>query len=668
MGDAGRGAALALTHQDLSMNPILQRAVFAAALLLGVAPHAIAERLPAKLFAQHPQFSSVAMSPDGKHLAITTPVDDRTDLMIVDLTGKNEPKRIRYMPKEHVINPYWADDDRLVVGKGKTLGFLEQPFSLGELYSTNLEMKEQKLLFGYQNDVGNRRGRQKDQGYASVIKRVGGAKGEMLVQFQSWSELDKKTYVYKVNATTGSRDLIEKLDLEGAGISVDRDGTPRFAVSVDEHFNPIMKYRPKPDSEWVAVPSTLAGRSMSVWSFDKDNNIAWAEISDKGEPEVMYRVDFANGTRTKVFERGEYDTGGIMYAGFDNEPLAFYSSLPKPSIQYLDASSDWAKLHAGLMKQFAGSLVNFAAFSRDDQVVLVRVASDRNPGTYYLLDRKKNSIAKILDSYQGLDAAKLAPMRPMEFKNRDGMTLSAMLTLPIEGQAPFPMVVLPHGGPHGVSDSWSFDSDVQFLANRGYAVLQVNFRGSGDRGETFQNSTHRKWGGAIMDDIADGLKWAVEQNFANKDKVCIYGVSFGGYAALMNPIRYPDAYKCAIGYAGFYDMEMDYKKGDVNDSRRGRNQIAAELGTDTEEMRRNSPARQPEKVKIPVMLVHGKDDQRCPYAHYKMMLDGLERSGSPVTSLVKDAEAHGFYKEENRIELYEKMEAFLDKHIGAKSQ
>ncbi|MBP6077630.1 MAG: S9 family peptidase [Xanthomonadales bacterium] len=648
----------------------LQRVVTTTALALSmsVSQTAFAERLPAKLFAQHAQYADVTLSPDGTHLAITTPVDNHTDLMIIDLSGKEEPSRLRSLPKEHVADPFWANDNRLVFGKNKKADYLEQPWDLGELYSINREMKEQKIMFGYQPDVGTRQGRKKDQGWASVIARRGEDRSTLIVQFQSWDPNEKNTYIYRLDPNTVDRKLIEKIPQESANVSVDHDSVPRFAISADLHYNPILRYRPTADADWQPVPKSLSGRWMGIWAFESDNNIAWAEIADAGEPTSLYKVNFAKGTREKVMSLPDHNTGGLIFAGFNPEPFAIINYLPKISIQYLDPNSAWAKLHAGLMKQFPGNLVTLEEFSRDDMKVLVNVQGDRNPGQYYIVGREKNSIAKVLDSTEGLDSAKLAPMRPVQFQNREGTTLTGMLTLPLEGKTPFPTVVMPHGGPHGASDYWGYDNDVQFLANRGYAVLQINFQGSGGRGEDFEKSTHRKWGTVIMDDIADGLKWAVAQNVVDANRVCIYGVSFGGYAALMNPIRHPDTYRCAIGYAGFYDMEMDYKKGDINDTRRGRNQIEAELGTDIEAMRMNSPARHADKVKIPVMLVHGKDDHRCPYAHYKMMLDGLKEAGTPVTSLVKDAEGHGFYKEENRIELYEKMEAFLDEHIGAKSK
>jgi dipeptidyl aminopeptidase/acylaminoacyl peptidase len=646
------------------MIEILQRGLVVSALSL-IAMPSMAEKLPARLFAQHPQYSAVAMSPDGRHLAITTPVDNRTDLMIVDIDGKSEPRRVRYRPNEHVIEPWWASDDRLVIGKGEKVGFLEQPFALGELYSTNIEMKEQRMLFGYEPDDGSHRGRLKDTGFASVIERVMPVDGDVIVQFQSWNDKDRKTYVYRVNASTASRKLIDTLDLERAAVSVDRAGVPRFAASVDVKGNPILRYRPTTDAPWQPVPATLAGRNMLVWAFAKDGNSAWAEISDKGEPVSMYRVDFAKGSREKILSSGRYETGAMMFAGFDPEPFAIYSNSPKPSIHYLDNESEWAKLHAGVMKQFPGNVATFVDFSRDNQKVLISVDGDRNPGQYFLLDRKNNSIAKILDSYEGIDPTLLAQTRVIEFDTQDGQKLSALLTVPRTGNSPFPMVVMSHGGPFGVADYWGFDTDTQFLASRGYAVLQVNYRGSGGRGDDFERLGYREWGGKIMDDIAAGVRWTIDQQVADKARICTYGASFGGYAALMNPIRYPDLYRCAVGYAGVYDVAYMATKGDIDDTKRGRYYVEETVGTDAEKNRAESPVHNVDKLRIPVLLIHGKDDRRVPLIHFKVMSEALKKAGRPPETLVKDAEGHGFYAEDNRIELYEKLEAFLDRHIGA---
>jgi len=634
------------------------------ALLLAASASVSAAPPASRLFAQHPQYSDVAMSPDGRHLAIATPVDKRTDLVVLDLAGKTEPKRLRYGTNEHIIRPQFVSDTRIVVGKGRKPDYLEGTVSIGELNATNIDLSEPKALFAYQEDDGNRKGRRKDQGFARVMSRLGRIENDVLVEFQSWDRSDNSTYIYRVDAGTGERKLIDTVRMYNAWVDADHDGRPRFAFAIDENREYDIRYRPTPESDWQDLPSSIAGLSMVLLAFEQDNNMAYASISDNGEPAALYRVDFKSGTREKLMANGDFDVGSLMVAGFDKTPFAIYADTPKPSVKYLDPTSEWAKLHAGLMKRFPGNLVAFSEFSRDEGKVLLAVYGDRNPGQYYLLDRKDNSLTLVYELFESLPPELLAPMRPIEVGTPDGVVLNGFLTVPTIGNAPFPMIVMAHGGPFGVSDHWGFDSDVQFLASRGYAVLQVNFRGSGGRGDKFERSGFREWGGKMMDDIAAGTYWAIAEKIADPERICTYGTSFGGYAAMMQPIRYPDLYRCAVGYVGVYDLNLMTKTGDINDTKSGRNYIAEAIGTDEKSLADQSPVDLVDKLKVPVLLIHGKVDHRVPIAHLDALESALKNAGRPPETLVKSAEAHGFYSVDNRIELYDTLERFLAKHIG----
>ncbi|MBK6728057.1 MAG: S9 family peptidase [Xanthomonadales bacterium] len=650
------------------MTRHLPRCVAPLALALCLAPLAHAERLPAKLFAQNPGFSAVALSPDGQHLALTTPIENRTDVLIVDLQGKAEPMRIGYRANEHVVAPYWADDERLVLSKAEKAGSRAAPRGTGEIYSVDASGKNQELLFGYIPDEGNIRGRRKDTGFASLLDRIPGSKGGLLFAFFDPSNADRHSAIYKVDAHSGKREQIEQIPMRAGVVAVDRNQRPRFALSRNDDAKPEMIYRPTADADWRPVPKALAGNVMTVLAFERDNNIAWAEISDAGEASSLYRVDFGKGSREKVYGRADMDVGSVLYGGFDGVPFAILYEEGKPAVQYLDPKSEWAQLHAGLMKTFPGNLVRFVDFSRDDRKVLAYVYSDRNPGDHYLVDRNTQKVSKLQSRLQGIDPSQMASMSPFRYAASDGQELDAFLTIPKEGSKPFPVVVLPHGGPHGPFDSWGFDTDVQFLANRGYAVLQVNFRGSGGRGEDFEKSGYRKWGTRIMDDIVDGLRHVAGQGLVDAGRACIFGASFGGYSALMAPVRSPGTFRCAIGYVGVYDLNLLHTKGDSNDTRQGRNIVTQYVSEDQAELDANSPAKQASRVGIPVFLVAGKDDIRAPVAHTDAMAKALKQAGTPVEVMIKAGEAHGFYDEKNRIELYDRLEAFLDQHIGKKAQ
>ncbi|MGH8125680.1 MAG: alpha/beta hydrolase family protein [Rhodanobacteraceae bacterium] len=226
------------------------------------------------------------------------------------------------------------------------------------------------------------------------------------------------------------------------------------------------------------------------------------------------------------------------------------------------------------------------------------------------------------------------------------------------------MVLVPHGGPYGIRDDWYYDSDAQFLANRGYLVLQVNYRGSGGRGPAFQRSGYLKWGTRIQQDLIDGVKWAIGQHYADPNRICVYGGSFGGYSALMSVIRAPHLFKCAVGYSGVYDLKMLYKKGDVQSSKFGRSYLSTVIGKNDADLDANSPDKLADKIDVPVFLAHGMEDRRAPFAQAEAMRDALKAANKTYEWMAVPKEGHGFYTEADRAAFLTRMQTFLEKYIG----
>ena len=226
------------------------------------------------------------------------------------------------------------------------------------------------------------------------------------------------------------------------------------------------------------------------------------------------------------------------------------------------------------------------------------------------------------------------------------------------------MVLLPHGGPHGYADEWFYDNDAQFLASRGYAVLQVNFRGSGGRGPGHETAGYRQWGGRMIDDIVDGARWMVAQGTVDEKRICSYGGSFGAYAAAMSAIRAPELIKCVVGYAGVYDLPLIYEERDALQGRKSYRYYQKVLGQDMAQLAAYSPSRLADKLTAPVLLVHGSADEVTPPVQVQAMRDALIKAGRPPEWFYVSGEGHGFYAQKNRQAFYEKLEAFLAKHIG----
>jgi dipeptidyl aminopeptidase/acylaminoacyl peptidase len=227
-----------------------------------------------------------------------------------------------------------------------------------------------------------------------------------------------------------------------------------------------------------------------------------------------------------------------------------------------------------------------------------------------------------------------------------------------------PLVVRPHGGPHGIRDTWSYQPDVQLLASRGYAVLQVNFRGSGGRGEAFTRLGYRQWSGAMQDDIADATRQLIGAGVVDGKRVCISGASFGAYSAMISSIRYPDLYRCAVGYAGVYRLERLFRSGDTGKSSSSRRYFDLVIGRQPGDLERESPASRAAELRQPVLLVHGAADWRTPPEHADALRKALAASGNPPEWLMVPREGHGFARKPNRVAYYDALLAFLDRNIG----
>ncbi len=621
-------------------------------------------KFSAEDFAKRPEAWEVALSPSGNYAALAVPTADgmETQLQIVELATGNT-QVLRFARQQHVIDVVWTADDQVVVSRAKMEPLKARPTTIGELMTSDIKGSNQDVLFGYIPDVGNKRGRRKDEGWSTITKVLNGEPGMALVDFTCWNCGDEPdTVIFKVNTRTGDRQEIERGD-KLATYSFDQTGEPRLRTTWDDQDEPVLHYRQKKGAAWTPLPKSIAGYKLYGARFAADNNTVYALVVDEKEPAQAYKIDLEAGTRAKLAGRSDVAVSNFMYEGMDGVPFAVTYDADKPSLQYTNPASEWAKLHAGLMKSFPGQMLSFNSFSRDGNKVMFVVWSDRDIGSYYVYDRATKQAQKVSDYKPWLKPAEMAQVRPIEFTNRNGEKLFGFYTA--KGAGPKPLVVMPHGGPFGVHDTWSFDSDAQFLANRGYAVLQVNFRGSSGRGDAFLRSGWQGWGTKLQEDIADGVRYAIDNKLADPNKICAYGASFGGYSALIQPILYPDLYKCAIGYVGVYDLPL-MRKTDALDgaSKRTKRFFDRTLGTDDKALAAVSPVQRVADLKVPVMLVHGRDDKTADFNQYKAMEAALRSAGRPAETLVVAGEGHGFVKPENIAEFYRKLEAFLDKNIG----
>jgi dienelactone hydrolase len=642
---------------------------FAAALAALPALHAADLPLvPIASFVPPDQFSTPRLSPDGKHIAITAriPKNDRhiTAIMVYSLPTMKEVSASQLLLGEIPLSYTWVSNTRLVVEKGELVGSRDKPRSTGEVISMDLDGTKQEYLYGWQFERNSRHfNRYVDNlgwGYVSDVPRP--LSGHFTMTTHTTTDV---SMLYNVNAMTGTRSLLTTLNNPAISFVLQRNGKPRFAWGANNTKNEHILYRLDDKSDkWVELDGERAAGSFRPMAFSADDSEFLATVSPNGGPRQLVRENLATGARTTVMKDAVGSIDNFLWGVAQDLPFGASSSVGIPAVSYLNDASEEAKLHKKLSGKLAGHTISFINYTDDGSRLLFSATSDREPGSFFLYERNTGKAYPLFTTRELIDPAQMAERRPIKFNARDGLELHGYLTVPnnTNGKRP-PLVLLPHGGPHGVADEWEFDNDAQFLASRGYAVLQVNFRGSGGRGSGFVTSGYRQWGGKIQEDLIDGVKWTIGQGLVDANRVCAYGVSFGAYSAMMVSIRAPELFKCAVGYAGVYDLKLLFQETNARKGTRLYNTYVDYVGTDTAELNRNSPAMLAAQLKQPVMLVHGMDDKIAPYEHAEVMRRALSKEGRNPEFMGVPDEGHGFYGTKNVTAFYEKLEVFLGKYL-----
>lgn len=637
------------------------------ALLALQSPSFAAPKVPLAAFVHEDTYSHPRLAPDGKHVAVTVrvPMGDRTVpvVMVYSLPDLKITGAIRMPAFDVPLDVRWVGDERIVIATGKELGSRERPVATGELLSANFDGSKQEYLYGYQNFKLSRRGDRygDDYGFGFIQALPTKPNNHLYVSSHLWD--GGSSQLYDIDAVGATRKLLASLSRPDLDFIIQRDGTPRFAFGTADDGYALMYRHNDASDGWDKLPDGR-GRVYLPFAFAPGDKAFFARYSPKGGPDLIVRENLADGSRTTLYENPNGSPSDIQFDA-QGVPFAASSAVGIPTVRYFVQDNADATLHKELSAQFPGNVVNFIDFTQDGNMLLFSVASDRDPGEYYLFDRRTGKADLLFSGLEAINPDDMAERRPISFTARDGEQMFGYLTMPAHAAgAKVPLVVMPHGGPHHVADEWYFDLDSQFLASRGYAVLQVNFRGSGGRGVNFIEAGYRQWGGKVQDDIIDGLKWTIAQGEVDGSRVCSYGASFGGYSALMLAARAPSMIKCAIGYAGVYDLNLLQRSDEYRGNKAAQSLVARYVGTDKQELDRNSPVTQAASIKAPVLLVHGGKDKRAPVEHAEKMRDALTKAGNAPEWLLAPNEGHGFYDTANRTAFYEKLEAFLARNIG----
>ena len=620
-------------------------------------------------FVRKDYFGDLKLSPTGEFYAATVPMEDRTALVIFRREGNKTMGNFKPAPNSYVTGFHWVNDDRLLISLSEKFGLLDQPQPTGELYALSADGSQPELLVGFRatgRGVGVRSSANSGE-YSAAFLVDSLRADDRNVIVSMWpmtSGNDPFTRAEKLDVYSGRRTVVARAPIRRASFLTDNAGEVRLTYGAGSDNVSKLFYRENADVEWRLVnDEAVSGRVETPIGFSDDNSRIYLEVENQTGTNSIVAWDPTSGSRDEILRDKRADPQRIIYRpGTELAVGALIMDGRHKTLFFDDASQD-ARMYRSLEAAMGGEAVFVTSSTKDGRQLLLQTWSGSNPGEFFLFDSVAKKASHLLTRSDWVDANEAATVEPFSFAARDGMELHGYLTQPRGASGRLPMVVMPHGGPFGVYDQWGYDRDSQMLASAGYAVLQVNFRGSGNYGRAYQRAGARQWGGVMQDDVTDATRWAIANGHADASRICIYGASYGAYAALMGVAKEPSLYRCAVGYVGVYDLPIMYTSGDIQERRSGEGFISEWIG-ERAELEKVSPVNLASQIKVPVFLAAGGKDERAPILHSRRMESALNKAGVPVQALYFETEGHGFYTEPHQREYYGKLLGFLSQHLG----
>jgi dipeptidyl aminopeptidase/acylaminoacyl peptidase len=624
--------------------------------------------IPVQDFFRLPDVLRPVLSPDGNHMAFLARAGTHLGLAVIDL-DKRTSQIIATLPAADVVEFHWVNSQRLVFVSGNLQDPVgtASPWKYGGLFAVSRDGSDARRLALPLGDGSAVVVRPRVTRYLSSL-----TDGSDDIIVASNERTFDSSDVYRLNTRTARKTLLT-FDNPGDVLqwALDRDGVPRGAISQKGTRTKVL-YRRDEKSPWI-VWSDGDFRDPVSWlcCVAHDGALIGLAYTDKTIASrlttAMVRLDERGQTQQVLAARADVDMQSPIFDPVSKKLVGIYGAQDRQPAVWIDSS--WASLQKSIDEALPNA-INLFTPPEQAKRMLVFSYSDRNPGTAYLMDLRTRKLEKLIDARPWIKSDQMAESRIVKFAARDDMPISAMLTTPRGIAAKnLPMVVIVHSGPWVEGYTWRWDAEAQFLASRGYAVIQPNFRGTLGFGLRQLLASFKQWGLAMQDDVADAAQWAVKQGIADPKRMCIYGASYGGYAAMQGLVRTPDLFQCGISYVGLSDLQLAHSVtwSEPSDTDFNKYLFPVMVGDpekDRAQLRATSPAQNAEKIKAAVMIAHGGEDRRVPIVHAERMRAALEREGKTVDWLVKNDEGHGFTKVENRVELYTRMEVFLRKHIG----
>ncbi len=600
------------------------------------------EIIPIQDFFKNPKNTQFQLSPDGKNLAYLKPWKNRLNLFVKNLSSDVE-RQITEEAKQDIHEVFWVSNSKIIYSIDKYNNDNSSLVCISLDKTHNIELTNSKKTNAY------------------VINTLSEYEDEIIIQT---NERDARFFdVYRYNLLTGKKKTIGQNPGNITRWLTDNNGKLRVALSTDG-VNQGVLYRDNESENFKKIKTVNFTNIFYPVLFSADNKNVYVLSNEKSDRTALIKYDIKRGYETEfIYEHPEVDIEHVHYSITDKRLTGVSFVSWKREFHFWDERRN--KIQKSLEWKIPNMELNEVGTDYNENMYLIKATSDKSYGAYYLYNVEKDSLKKISDISPWLENSEFSKMKPIRFKSRDGLTINGYLTLPqMKIMENLPAVVLAHGGPWH-RDKWEFNKTVQFLANRGYVVLQVNYRGSVGYGKKFWQAGFKEWGGTMQNDVTDGVQWLIKQDIVDSKRIAIMGSSFGGYVAFQGLAKTPDLYKCGISQSGISDITsfLETIPPTWTPFRKMLYEMIGDPVLDSTKLIANSPYFNIQNISAPILIAHGANDSKIKLDHINNFVKKLSAKGIEVKYIIKDNEGHGFKKEENRIEYYREVETFLAKHL-----
>ncbi|NMB73037.1 MAG: S9 family peptidase [Bacteroidales bacterium] len=602
-----------------------------------------------ELFFRNGEKAGFQISPDGKYYSYLSNYRDMLNIF-VQKAGENDALRVTSDTLRSISQYFWKGDRILYLqDTGGDENF--------QLFSVTASGEDLRALTPY---PGCR---------TAIIDILRFIPGKEKVVIIGLNKRDIQYFdPYLLNIETGDLKLLYENKENFDSWFTDNIGIIRLATKTDG-VNITYLYRQSEKDEFSELLTTSFRETFYPQAFDPDDRNIYVLSNIGRDKTALTEYDPVKKEELKeIYAHPDYDLESIFYDKKKKVLAGVFWTGEKEEAYFFD--KEWENIYNGLKTKFEGYEVGFNGWNDEMTKAIVSVYSDRLRTKYYLYDFASKEAVEVANPFPWLNEEDMARMKPVKYTSRDGLTINGYLTLPKGVNAKnLPVVVNPHGGPWA-RDGWYFNPEVQFLANRGYAVFQMNFRGSTGYGKKFWEASFREWGKKMQDDITDGVQYLINEGIADPERIAIYGGSYGGYATLAGVAFTPDLYACAVDYVGvsnlftFLNTIPPYWKPYLDQFY----EMVGHPQKDSLLFVEASPVLHADKIKVPLFIAQGANDPRVNKAESDQMVNALRARGVEVEYMVKDNEGHGFSNQDNRYDFYGAMEKFLEKHLKPKNQ